>query len=102
MLENLLSLCRAHHTLVHEGGFRVEALPQGGFRFLSPDGLELLAAPVQPVLREDPEAAIREQWLPAGSVFTPDTGRHSWAGESVDYDWAVELLGTSGVHSISG
>jgi hypothetical protein len=45
VLRNVLSLCRSHHTLVHEGGYRVEPLPGGKFRFLRPDGREVLAAP---------------------------------------------------------
>jgi hypothetical protein len=35
-LENLCSLCRRHHTHVHEYGFRVEAGSAGVFRFLRP------------------------------------------------------------------
>ncbi|MGI8462196.1 MAG: DUF222 domain-containing protein [Solirubrobacterales bacterium] len=37
-LENLVSLCRRHHRLVHEGGFTVEACKGSRFRFRRPDG----------------------------------------------------------------
>jgi hypothetical protein len=42
-LENMIPLCRRHHVLCHEGGFSVEALAQGQFRFLDRHGREILA-----------------------------------------------------------
>ena len=35
---NLHALCRRHHGLKHEGGWRVEALPGGALRWTSPQG----------------------------------------------------------------
>ena len=35
---NLVSLCRFHHRAVHEGGFRIEILDDGAFRFVKPNG----------------------------------------------------------------
>jgi hypothetical protein len=40
--ENLVLLCRHHHRLIHEGGFRVEPT-ESGFRFLMPDGTDIPA-----------------------------------------------------------
>jgi Domain of unknown function (DUF222)/HNH endonuclease len=37
-LSNLVTLCRLHHRLVHEGEIIVESDPAGGWRFLHPDG----------------------------------------------------------------
>jgi hypothetical protein len=37
-LDNLLLLCSAHHTLVHEGGFGITKDAQGRWRFRRPDG----------------------------------------------------------------
>ena len=37
-LRNLVSLCRFHHMLVHEGGFGVTATDDGLFVFTMPDG----------------------------------------------------------------
>jgi Domain of unknown function (DUF222)/HNH endonuclease len=37
-LENLMLLCTRHHTLVHEGGFRIEKDFQDRWSFLRPDG----------------------------------------------------------------
>ena len=43
-LENLVLLCRHHHTLVHEGGWRIEGTP-GHLDFYRPDGSQLGADP---------------------------------------------------------
>jgi hypothetical protein len=39
-LDNLVLLCRHHHTLVHEGGWRIEGKP-GNLSFYRPDGSQL-------------------------------------------------------------
>lgn len=38
-VENLLLLCSKHHTLVHEGGFRIERDFQNQWCFVRPDGI---------------------------------------------------------------
>ena len=93
VLSNLLSLSRTHHTLVHEGGFRVEALPGGRFRFLRPDGRELLPAPPMPAVMDDPVVSLSERWIPPEVIPTPSTGLPTWQGERVDYDWILLTLG---------
>ncbi len=46
-LENLASLCRYHHRLVHEGGFDIQRNENGELVFLRPDASEIeIAAPV--------------------------------------------------------
>lgn len=37
-LGNLVTLCRLHHRLVHEGGFEARVLVDGAIRFHRPDG----------------------------------------------------------------
>lgn len=37
-LSNLCNLCHHHHHLVHDGGYRVELLANGKFRFTAPAG----------------------------------------------------------------
>jgi hypothetical protein len=39
-LDNLASLCDAHHHLVHEGRWALRRLPDGGWTVRSPDGIE--------------------------------------------------------------
>jgi Domain of unknown function (DUF222) len=43
--ENLHALCRRHHGLKHEGGWRVDALPGNGLRWTSPQGATALSHP---------------------------------------------------------
>ncbi len=43
--ENLHALCRRHHGLKHEGGWRVEATPGSGLRWTSPQGASALSRP---------------------------------------------------------
>ena len=38
-LDNLMLLCTKHHTLVHEGGFRIQKNFQDQWRFFRPDGI---------------------------------------------------------------
>ena len=38
-LDNLMLLCTKHHTLVHEGGFRIEKDFQDNWSFFRPDGI---------------------------------------------------------------
>lgn len=38
-LGNLMMLCTKHHTLVHEGGFRIDKDFQDNWRFFRPDGI---------------------------------------------------------------
>jgi len=40
-LDNLMLLCTRHHTLVHEGGFRIEKDFQDRWTYLRPDGIAL-------------------------------------------------------------
>ena len=40
-LDNLVLLCPTHHRLVHEGGFDVERLDDGAFRFTNPYGVAI-------------------------------------------------------------
>ncbi len=45
-LANLRLLCRHHHHLLHEGGWRVERLPDGQLTFYRPDGTRLDPPPI--------------------------------------------------------
>jgi hypothetical protein len=48
-LDNLMLLCRRHHTLVHEGGIAVERNALGAMTFVRPDGRVIETAPRPPV-----------------------------------------------------
>lgn len=44
-LTNLVTLCRRHHHLVHEGGFSIERTPTGDLVFVRPDGIRIQSSP---------------------------------------------------------
>jgi len=90
-LSNLVTLCRWHHRLVHEGGIGVRPRGGGGWRFFHSDGREF--APV----RWDPRnncrgSEIEETHRAEGIVVTEDTAATRWRGERMDYDHGVMLL----------
>jgi hypothetical protein len=89
-LGNLVSLCRRHHGLLHEGGFRAE--PRGeGFVFFAPDGREVPASgrvarllePALEVLLRGGRAGLRASWP-------------GWDGERLDLEAAVDALSRTG------
>ena len=57
-LDNLCLLCRYHHRLVHEGGWKVRGDPSGELIFLRPDGTVLANGP--PGL----DSAVRRRLMP--------------------------------------
>lgn len=76
-LENVVLLCRAHHTLVHEGGWRVGWDDQGRPVFMGPGGRmsydarwrgpELPADPVHMLVAAHEEQGVRPDWGTAGA-----------------------------------
>ena len=64
-VENLVLLCRHHHTLVHEGGWRIDGIPSG-LRFYRPDGTRLGRARRRPARPRPSEAASGRfmEWNP--------------------------------------
>jgi len=55
-LDNLMLLCTKHHTLVHEGGFRIEKDFQNSWYFVRPDGVGVPASGYVSGLYENPPA----------------------------------------------
>jgi hypothetical protein len=94
-LDNLCSLCRRHHTYVHEHGFRVEPNGTGGFRFFRADGREVkpsLASPIAPV---DSIDAIRARHRADAIDIDAETNRPRWDGRPPDYDHIVACLASA-------
>jgi hypothetical protein len=81
-LDNLCSLCKAHHMLVHDRGYRIATARDGTFRFFRPDGTIIPASPPLPV----PEGTIAD-CHDAG--ITPETIIPPWYGERLDLDYAI-------------
>ena len=47
-LDNLISLCKYHHQLVHDRGYLIAAGPAGTFTFYDPDGTVIPPSPALP------------------------------------------------------
>lgn len=88
-LENLVQLCSYHHRLVHEGGFRVEPSDRGVVRFRRPDGRAIEPTPRWEAVAGAP---LAEQHRARGVVVDMRTCRPLSAGESLDYDLAMDAL----------
>lgn len=90
-LDNLLLLCRRHHRLVHEGGYRVTMSKGDAPVFFSPKGNPIKAL-------DDDNGATRElQSLAAinqanGVYVSPTTVQTLWDG--VRPDWSTIVEGT--------
>ena len=87
-LSNLVTLCRFHHRLVHEGQVAIKTLDDGAFRFVRPDGETFEGPPSAPADWRDVVAANEA----ADIVITPRTAITGWTGESIDYGIAVQCL----------
>ncbi|MGH8221933.1 MAG: DUF222 domain-containing protein, partial [Woeseiaceae bacterium] len=79
-LFNLVTLCRFHHRLVHEGQVLIQTLDDGAFRFVRLDGASFDSPKPQTT---DWKAPIR---------ITPDTAITGWTGEALDCELAVSWL----------
>jgi hypothetical protein len=81
-LGNLISLCRRHHTLVHDRGYLIACAPGGAFTFARPDGTVIPASPAWP----DPDGTIDGCH---DADITPGTIVPGWYGERLDLDHAI-------------
>jgi hypothetical protein len=87
-LENLVLLCRRHHTLVHEAGFSLAATAEG-FAFRDPRG--------HPLPRTDPRPAtcadeVRHAHRRGGLHIDAKTNLPQWAGSPPDYSACIDVL----------
>ena len=83
-LDNLMLLCRRHHTLVHEGGVNVERDVLGGLAFVRPDGRTIEVCPRPPV---------------RSRLGLPDTGSAAalrcWDGSRFNLGYVIDVLRVS-------
>jgi hypothetical protein len=94
-LDNLCLLCRRHHRLVHEHGYRIEQTSSGELTFLRGDGSRVPTAGRERAPLEGPSFARLVNGHEARGL---DIGAHTafprWDGEPVDYDAVVHALVT--------
>jgi hypothetical protein len=88
-LDNLILLCRHHHRLVHEHGFRCEPDGEGDFRFARPDGTALpqVIEPEGGVWTDVAELNERR-----GIAIDEGTCAGGWDGSPIDYGEAVARI----------
>jgi hypothetical protein len=92
-LTNLVELCRHHHRLVHEGGYRVEGKP-GRLVFRRPDGRPIPAVPRSRGDHDVPSRLARS----LAPQINPDSCRPGWLGEPLVLGDAVDaVLSMTGV-----
>jgi len=83
-LDNLVSLCKYHHLLVHERGYLIAAARDGTFTFYRPDGTAIPASPPLP----PPHGTIGDCH---DADITPETIIPPWYGERLDLDYAITV-----------
>ena len=82
-LDNLVSLCKYHHLLVHDRGYLIAAARDGTtFTFYRADGTMIPASPPLP----QADGTIGD-WHDAD--ITPETIIPPWYGERLDLDYAI-------------
>jgi 5-methylcytosine-specific restriction endonuclease McrA len=91
-LENLVSLCKAHHRLVHKRGYLISAGPAGAFSFWAPDGTPVPTCPTLPGPRGE-IAACHD------ADITPDTIIPAWYGERLDLGYAIMVSLANAEHA---
>ncbi|MBP9087201.1 MAG: DUF222 domain-containing protein [Kofleriaceae bacterium] len=91
-LANLMLLCTVHHTLLHEGGCRVEANGANGWNFLDRRSRIIDAQPARPnhVGARRSLAALRDAH--AALAITANTNASTWTGGPIDYARCIDYL----------
>ena len=84
---NLTTLCRAHHRLVHEGGFRLDMDASGHVRVWEPNGTEVLPAPPMA-----PADGLRPQDEHALAGLDVGPGTLDYDGEEMDLGCVLDAL----------
>jgi uncharacterized protein DUF222/HNH endonuclease len=83
-LDNLVSLCKYHHVLIHDRGYLIAAARDGTFTFYRPDGTVIPTSPALPesvgIIGDCHDADI-----------TPETIIPPWYGERLDLDYAIHV-----------
>lgn len=82
-LDNLVTLCRHHHHLVHEGGYRLALSTSGRVRVWRPDGNEVPPCP-SPVPAQGPSLEV--QYTDIGATTMP------YGGERMQLDCVIDAL----------
>ncbi len=88
-LDNLVTLCRRHHRLLHEGGFSLVAQAGGRLRFHRPDGREI---PVVPTRRRGDHDALVHRHRHRRVPIDAGTAVSGWNGDRLDLHATTDAL----------
>ena len=96
-LDNLVLLCRHHHRLLHQDGYKMVKRGEQQFEFLTTagDAMPTAMAPQFATAAEDMASeilAIEREHQNIGLVIDSHTAVTRWQGESMDYDLAVGVM----------
>ena len=80
---NLVCLCRRHHRLMHEGGWRITGDANGQLVFHRPDGT---------ILAVDPPAVTGDGEAVADHGRSDRDGRCGWDGDRFDLAYTVSVI----------
>ena len=83
-LDNLISLCRYHHQVIHDRGYLIAAARDGTFTFYQPGGTPVPACPALP----QADGTIEDGH---DADITPETIIPAWYGERLDLDHAIYI-----------
>lgn len=90
-LSNLITLCRAHHRMVHKGEIVIKTCENGAWEFFDGQG-----RPYHNGRPKDPPAHEWNEILRVheekGIYIEPGTAATRWCGERMDYDLALICL----------
>ena len=90
MLRNLVSLCRFHHKLIHEGGYTVGHGRDGTLRFYDPAGRELHHG--SGLTLNGGLDALRQRHRDLGIVIDDETIVGDCCGDKLDLAYASSVL----------
>jgi len=88
-LDNLLLLCRRHHTAVHEDGYRVRLCREGTARFYDPRGQRIFDVPPAPRIAPGAVERMQRDHAAEGVEIGPLTGLPTWDGTRLDLGLAL-------------
>ncbi|MDA1301156.1 MAG: DUF222 domain-containing protein [Proteobacteria bacterium] len=93
-LANLVTLCRRHHTLIHQGEFSIEKT-ETEFIFINDRGQQIPRAihpQFEPIGADQRVTTLLADQRELNIDHT--TAETRWRGETLDYDMAIQILAT--------